>query len=127
MRTISDADGAREMVSGLHLLDLSSCGVKLQPGVLYRWSVSIVTDLNDQSKQDVSWGLIKYVPSTTPETSFYDDLAAVYAALLKNPTDGAAKADLKKLLDEQMVNYVQNATANAPEPATLEKRHTDGK
>jgi|HubBroStandDraft_1064217.scaffolds.fasta_scaffold94127_1 hypothetical protein len=120
LKWLSDADAPREMSAGLHMIDLSICGTQLKPGVVYRWSVSIPRDLNDQSKQSATWRRIEYDPSAPSSGLFYDDVAREYEALLSQPTDAASKAQLKKLLADQKLNWVQNLTQSPPEPATLE-------
>jgi hypothetical protein len=47
--------------SGLHCIRLSDHGVSLQPGVLYRWFVTLVPDPKRRSKDILSGGLIERI------------------------------------------------------------------
>jgi hypothetical protein len=120
LKWLSDANAPREMSAGLHMIDLATCGVQLQPGIVYRWSVSIPVSLDDQSKQNATWGRIKYDPSAPSYGLFYDDMARDYDSLLSQPTDPSALSDMKKLLADEKIYFCQNLKPSAPEPATLD-------
>ena len=48
--------------AGLQRLDLADHGVKLRPGEEYQWSIALVADSSDRSKDAVSSGWIERVP-----------------------------------------------------------------
>ena len=58
---------------GLQRVDLSKLGVKLKPGEEYQWSISLVPDPKDRSKDLVSSGWIEVV---APPDGMKDRLAA---------------------------------------------------
>lgn len=59
--------------AGLQRISLADHGVKLRPGEEYQWSVSLVPDPKDRSKDMVTSGWIEVVPKPA---GFEDDLAA---------------------------------------------------
>ncbi len=66
---------------GVQALALSERGVKLQPDVIYEWSVAVVIDADNRSKDIISTGTVMYRVRAAAATG--DDLAA-YAGLLEN-------------------------------------------
>lgn len=58
---------------GLQRVDLSTLGVRLEPGQEYQWSISLVPDPKDRSKDLVATGWIEVVP---PPDGMADRLAA---------------------------------------------------
>jgi uncharacterized protein DUF928 len=68
---------------GIHRIKLSRYKVELKPNVLYEWSVAIVADPDNRSKDVVAKGVIKRVKmdNLSAETEKGDDLtrAAAYA------------------------------------------------
>jgi len=107
------------LAPGVHALGMKTAGVSLLPGVTYRWSVAIVRDAAQRSRDIVSSGTVEYV---APEPAFAariaaaapEERAAVYAAggywyeavdalqawLAAHPGDARALADRTALLDQ---------------------------
>ncbi len=54
-----DADG------GLQAISLAALDVRLEEGVVYEWSVAIITNPDSRSEDVVSSGTIRYEPSST--------------------------------------------------------------
>lgn len=80
---------------GLHRVDLGQTGVKLEPGVTYRWFVSVVVDPTQRSGDIVTGGSLQYQPlAADPATR----LAAAPAA--ERPTILAAQGVWYDTLDE---------------------------
>jgi hypothetical protein len=70
--------------AGVHRIRLSDHGVKLDPGTEYEWSVSLIVDPNERSKDIVATGFIDRVEGTPQLTARLEGegqagLAAVYA------------------------------------------------
>lgn len=59
--------------AGLQRVDLSTLGVSLDPGEEYQWSIALVPDPKDRSKDIVATGWIEVVP---PPAGMADRLAA---------------------------------------------------
>jgi hypothetical protein len=107
------------MQQGVHVLSLQAAGVTLQPGVTYRWSVAIVADPAQRSRDVVSSGTIERValePAVQAQLGqvqpqdrarvyaanglWYDALAALAAQLAAQPEDRTALADRDALLEQ---------------------------
>lgn len=58
-----DAKLARPSAAGLQRIRLADFGVTLEPGQEYQWSVSVVPDPEDRSKDVVTTGWIERVPA----------------------------------------------------------------
>lgn len=103
--------------AGLQSIDLSRYGVKLQPGEEYQWSIALVPDPEDRSKDVVSSGWIERIaepeglegrlskagPSGAAsvygtEGLWYDTLAATHAQMIRNPDDPRHRQQLSTLL-----------------------------
>jgi Domain of Unknown Function (DUF928) len=50
---------------GVHRIKLADHGVRLAPGVAYRWSVSVISDVNRRSKDILAGGVIERVEAPT--------------------------------------------------------------
>jgi Domain of Unknown Function (DUF928) len=94
--------------AGIHVLDTSGSDFSLEPGVEYKWTVRIVNDETDPSKDMYSSGMIKRVEASDPIAvghSFYDAMGAAATALGDASKDGndnrrtAAEKSLNDLLD----------------------------
>jgi hypothetical protein len=104
---------------GLQAIRLADYGVSLEPGQEYQWSVSLVPDAADHSKDVVSSGWIEVV--TAPDDLaaqlaaagddgapqvygaaglWYDTLAASAARLERDPANPRYRSDLDRLLAE---------------------------
>ncbi|MCH7781190.1 MAG: DUF928 domain-containing protein [Acidobacteria bacterium] len=105
--------------SGIQSIDLSKYGVKLKPGEEYQWSIALVPDPEDRSKDVVSSGWIERIaepkgiedrlskagPSGAAsvygtEGLWYDTLAATHAQLIRNPDDPRHRQQLSTLLGQ---------------------------
>jgi hypothetical protein len=60
-KPLVEADAPRPVTAGIHAFRLSDYHVRLQPGVEYQWSVAMVTDPNQRSKDRIAIGHIKRV------------------------------------------------------------------
>jgi hypothetical protein len=104
---------------GLQAIRLADYGVSLEPGQEYQWSVSLVPDASDRSKDVVSSGWIEVVaapddleaklaaagPDGAPQVYgaaglWYDTLAASAARLERDPNNPRYRSDLDRLLAE---------------------------
>ena len=94
--------------AGIHSLDLAQHGISLEPGRVYKWSVSVVQDANRRSNDIMGEGVIERVgASASLERSlegsprrfapyalsgiWYDALAELREALAADPRDCAAR------------------------------------
>jgi len=103
--------------AGLQRLNLADHGVKLRPGEEYQWSIALVTDASDRSKDVVSSGWIERVPepegltdklsAAGPEGAasvygdaglWYETVAAACDELSRKPEDAASRDELATLL-----------------------------
>jgi hypothetical protein len=65
---------------GINAVDLAAKGVRLDPGVTYRWSVAVVVDPAQRSSDIVASALIRHAPpSPPPEMRAGDPAAAAIA------------------------------------------------
>lgn len=105
---------------GIQSLNLASHGIRLQPAVQYRWSVSLINDPSQRSRDTFSSGVVEYTPASAQlkaelaeahsrrdragvyarEGFWYDALEAVQAET--QPVDGDDTAALirKSLLEQ---------------------------
>lgn len=114
-----DAGFAAPGKPGLQRIDLAKHGVKLAMGEEYQWSIAVVTDPSDRSKDIVSsgWiervaepkGLEERIASAHPgdaaslygaEGLWYDTLDAAVDDTLRNPEDASSRARLAALLTD---------------------------
>ncbi len=108
--------GAPEQ-AGLQRIELADHGVKLKPGEEYQWSIALVTDSPDRSKDVVSsgWiervsepkGLAERLSAAGPEGAasvygeeglWYDTLAAAFDGVRRKPDDDGSRNQLASLL-----------------------------
>ena len=54
------------VTGGLHGLSLAELGVSLAPGVTYQWSVAMVVDEAQRSKDILSGGAVQFTPEADP-------------------------------------------------------------
>ncbi|GMQ87316.1 MAG: DUF928 domain-containing protein [Gammaproteobacteria bacterium] len=62
----------REIKAGINRLDLADYGVSLKPGVVYQWSVALVTDPGQRSSDSIASGRVKYVPLSEAQKTNLD-------------------------------------------------------
>jgi len=67
--------------AGLQALSLSKRGLALQPDVIYEWSVAVVVDADNRSKDIISTGTVMY---RKPKGAAAGDTIAAYADHLEN-------------------------------------------
>jgi hypothetical protein len=71
--------------AGIHSISLSKFNVKLEPKVVYKWSVAVVNDPSNRSQDTIANGVIECIPAT-PELAAKlsaagaDDKASIYAS-----------------------------------------------
>ncbi len=100
---------------GLHALNLADHNVRLSPDVEYEWSVSLMVDPENRSKDVFSRGLIMYVdPSSTTQAAaqsegasslasqglWYDALDAVSNLVDSNPGQSMYRNQRASLLEQ---------------------------
>jgi len=104
---------------GIHRIRLSRYKVELKPDVLYEWSVAIVPDSENRSKDTIAKGVIKRVNASAELVSqveksdnlsraaayaqagiWYDALDAISNAIEANPTDASLKEQRASLLKQ---------------------------
>lgn len=104
-----------DMGAGMHKINLSEFGIKLQAGVTYTWQTAIVWDVAQRNKDTVSTATLQYTPPTadvrkqlakaTPaqllEKGYgYDAIAAISAQLEASPDNAGLHADRADLLEK---------------------------
>ncbi len=113
---------------GLHRIRLADHGVTLTPGNEYEWSVSIIVDPNDRSKDIVATGWIDCVARTdglaarlasegetrsvhvfAEEGLWYDALTALGDQMQRNPGDPELKEIRSSLLHQVGLDTVATA------------------
>jgi hypothetical protein len=96
--------------AGIQAIDLRALGVRLSHNVEYEWSVAVVTDPAQRSRDVVSGGAIMRVeatasPSADPAAAtegghWYDLLMALERRVREQPGDSGARSARAALLDE---------------------------
>lgn len=105
--------------SGLQAIRLADYGVSLRPGQEYQWSISLVPEPGDRSKDVVSSGWIEVIPPPDGLDSqlaqagpggaavvygaaglWYDTLDATASRVRSQPDDARARSDLAGLLSQ---------------------------
>ena len=105
--------------AGIHALKLDQHKIKLEPKVVYRWSVALVTDPKNRSEDIIADGVIEYVPPSPDLTAklatadssqasalfagagyWYDALDAVSTAIGKDPSNSSLQAARASLLTQ---------------------------
>jgi len=126
--TLIDEDSVEPLVDrafestpspGLNRVRLADHGLSLEPGEEYQWSIALVPDAGDRSKDVVSSGWIEVVPAPEDLASrleaagpdgaaavygaqglWYDTLAAAVADLERHPDDASRRERLAVLLSQ---------------------------
>jgi len=105
--------------SGIQSLDLATAGTTLEPGVEYRWFVSVTPDEEQRSNDIVASGTIQY---TTPDADlerriavsgdldqagiyaengvWYDAIDSLSRAIERNPGDASLRAQRAAMLEQ---------------------------
>lgn len=119
--------------AGVQRVRLSQHGVRLQPGVTYRWFVALVPDAENRSKDILAGGLIersdfsekvraqlaqggpRQAPYILAEAGiWYDALSAISDMIDASPNDDALKQQRAALLEQvglqEIANYDRRAT-----------------
>jgi len=105
--------------AGIHAMKLSDHKVKLEPKVVYKWSVALVTDPQNRSEDIIANGVIEYVPPSPDLTAklatadasqasslfagagyWYDALDSISTAISRNPSDASLQAARASLLTQ---------------------------
>jgi hypothetical protein len=116
---------------GIHRIKLARYNVELRPDVAYEWSVAIVPDAENRSKDVIAKGVIKRVSSPADLATqvekgddisraaayaqagiWYDALDAISNAIDANPNDASLRDQRASLLKQ----------AGLPEAAALDKK-----
>lgn len=116
---------------GIHRIKLASHKIELQPDVLYQWTVAIVPDAENRSKDVIAQGVIKRVssPSGLDEKVenasdsekaamyaeagiWYDALEAISNAIDAHPEDASLREERASLLKQ----------VGLPQAAALDKK-----
>jgi hypothetical protein len=104
---------------GIQSLDLATVGTTLEPGIEYRWFVSLTTDEKQRSSDIVTSGTIKFIkPDAALENRiagadelamariyaedgiWYDAIDSLSRAIQQNPGDSGLRAQRAALLDQ---------------------------
>jgi hypothetical protein len=80
--------------AGLQEVRLTDLDVRLQPGTMYRWFVSLVPDMQRRSRDLISGALLRYEPGDTG--AWHDRLSSVYA----RADSPAVEQELRTLLQD---------------------------
>lgn len=102
---------------GVHKIRLADHGVKLAPGVAYRWSVTVVTDANRRSRDILASGMIEHMAAPPDLASkigsasaeklpfvyaeagiWYDALTAISDLIATSPNDSVLWRERDTLL-----------------------------
>lgn len=86
--------------AGVHAVSLAAFGVRLEPGVVYRWFVQIVPDPSARAKDVFSGGPIEHTPEAEGEL-WYDALAERGRQIAVAPEDATAREAWRSLLAAQ--------------------------
>jgi hypothetical protein len=111
--------------AGIQQLDLSEAGTRLEPGIEYRWFVSIIPDEEQRSNDIVASGTIEY---TAPDADlerriaasdereqaaifaenglWYDAIDSLSHAIENNPDDASLRALRAAMLEQVGLNSV---------------------
>ena len=127
---------------GVRRFRLADKGFKLEPGTSYRWSVSIVTDPENRSKDVVASGMIRYAPLSdkaqqrlaanqndkayvyADEGYWYDALEALSDEIDQKPSERELRkvrgmlflqAGLKEASDHDLKSIGKGTGAEAPQ------------
>jgi hypothetical protein len=114
---VIDSGFAMPKTPGLQRIDLAKHGVSLAAGEEYQWSIALVTDDSDRSKDIVSSGWIERVPASSElaarvtqagpsgaaavygaEGLWYDTLEAAFDQMQRSPADSDSRQQLAGML-----------------------------
>ncbi|MBI2318064.1 MAG: DUF928 domain-containing protein [Betaproteobacteria bacterium] len=106
-------------LAGIQRLRLADYGIKLQPGIEYRWHVALVLDPAQRSNDIIASGTIQRVALDAPlaaklaktakarlpfayaeEGLWYDAIEAVSELIAENPPDKTARLQRARMLDQ---------------------------
>jgi hypothetical protein len=116
---VMEARLSSPVAAGVHRIRLADFGIRLEPGVAYRWSVTVVPDANRRSRDILASGTIERVvtpsglpekvaespkdrlPSLYAESGFwYDALAAAWDLVEKAPSEPGFRKQWGALLSQ---------------------------
>ncbi len=116
LATVLEYVADEAIAAGVHAVDLAAHGVRLAPGVEYRWTVALVMDAAERSRDIISSGTILRVedpvapgPGTdavaqatrlAEDGLWYDAVDTLSQALAADPGNAAARTARARLLDE---------------------------
>jgi hypothetical protein len=122
-RTLLKVEPDSNKVAGIQQLDLGEHNISLQPGVVYQWSVALVTDESSPLKKLLSRGDIKRIEPGEGLTSrikrskgtrlanvyasegiWYDALQTISSMIDKSPEDKGLVAIRRSLLEQAGLN-----------------------
>ncbi len=105
--------------AGIQQLDLATAGTKLEPGIEYRWFVSVTPDEEQRSNDVIASGTIQYDPPDADLESriakadhqtmasiyaengvWYDAIDSISRAIQQNPGDATLRAQRAALLEQ---------------------------
>jgi hypothetical protein len=105
--------------AGIQQLDLATAGTKLEPGIEYRWFVSVTPDEEQRSNDVIASGTIQYNPPDADLESriakadertmasiyaengvWYDAIDSISRAIQQNPEDATLRAQRATLLEQ---------------------------
>lgn len=103
------------MAAGLHKLNLSEYGVKLQPGISYTWQTAIVWDVAQRSKDSLTSASLQHTPAAGElrkqigklaprqllEQGYgYDAISTISAQIDANPDNPTLREERAALLEQ---------------------------
>jgi hypothetical protein len=104
--------------AGIHVLDTAANGFTLEENVVYKWTVSVINDETDPSKDLYSTGYIRRIPASTPDAAthtFYDAIDSAVTGLEKATAAGdAANLDGRKARLEGLLKKVKLDMPSSP-------------
>jgi hypothetical protein len=115
--------------NGVHRIDLAELGVRLAPGVAYRWSVTVIPDTNRRSRDILAAATIERadvpsevrskldrarkedLPAVYAEAGFwYEALASISELIARTPGDEALRQQRAQLLSQVGLPDVSEGT-----------------
>ena len=134
--TLIDPEGTQPLLetklsppvkTGVHMLNLADHGVKLSPGIPYRWYVALVVDPERRSKDILAGGFVELVPAPEGLAAklssaqkaelpniyaeaglWYDAIAAASELVDAAPGDTSARQQRAALLEQAGLTDVAN-------------------
>jgi hypothetical protein len=87
--------------AGIQRVRLGDLGVRLEPGVEYEWSVTLVVDPAQRSSDVISGGAIRRAAPGEPcPEAWYDSLEALIDAVERSPSDAELRGRQLALLEQ---------------------------